>query len=410
MSLKTWDGHLRLETRTRTKIMSTISLETKPEEVKETLEREADKETQKIPKKKQKKSFIQRLNEIGTISSKEVLEFTRHLSVMLGAGVTIFEAIKFLQAQSKNKVFQARLNAIIESLNNGQSLSNSMRRFPKIFPAIYVNIIQVGEESGSLPETMTDLADHMEESDKFRSRVKGALIYPKIIGIVMVSFILILIVFVLPRILTVFESLGAEIPLATRVMISTTDFINNNIVFILVIVFGMGLAIYLSLKNPKVRRWRDLFYLKVPLIGHIVLNYNTAQVAQHFGTLFASGITVVKALEITGGVVNNIIFKEEVEYMVDKIKGGAALSQSFPEDSHFPQMFTKLINVGERTGKLPHVVDYMKNYYKGLVDNDVKNITTIIEPVIMITLGLLIAGLVITVIGPIYQLISNISG
>lgn len=388
--------------------MTSISLNDNPDLIKEEMAREASKDAEKGKIKKKRKSLIQRLNEIGTISPKEVLEFTRHLAVMLGAGVTIFEAIKFLKNQSKNKVFQSRLDSIIESLNNGQSLSAAMKKYPKVFPAIYVNIIHVGEQSGSLPETMVGLADHMEESDKFKSKVKGALIYPKIIMGVMVTFMLVLVLFVMPRILTVFNSLGAEIPLATRVLIGITNFFNENIVLIIAIAFGCIAAVYIFLKNPAVRKFRDRVYIGFPLVGRIVLNYNTAQVSQHFGTLFASGVTVVRALEITGSVVANQVFQDEINFMVEKIKGGAALSQSFPDHSHFPPMFVKLINVGERTGKLPHVIEYMKGYYKGLVDNDVKNITTIIEPVIMLTLGLLIAGLVVTVIGPIYQLISNI--
>lgn len=395
--------------------MPTISL-AQSSESKEPLikgEKQREEKSPEAPKNipaKKKKSLLQRLGEIGTISRKEVIEFTRHLSVMLGAGVTIFEAIKFLKSQSQNKVFQARLEDIIESLNNGQSLSNSMHKFPKIFPDIYVNIVHVGEQSGNLPETMNDLAEHMEDADKFRQKVKGALIYPKIILGVMVTFILVLVLFVIPRIMTIFKSLGAEIPFATRMVIGFTEFVNNHFALIVAVVFGASSAIYLFLKNPKIRRYRDLFYVKAPLFGHIVLNYHTAQVGQHFGTLFASGITILKCLEITASVVDNLVFREEIEAMIQKIRGGVSLSQSFDENTHFPPMFVKLINVGERTGKLPQVIDYLKNYYKGLVDTDVKNITTIIEPAIMVFLGLMVAGLVITVIGPIYQLISNVGG
>lgn len=357
---------------------------------------------------KKKQSLIQRLNSIGTVSQKEVVEFTRHLSVMLGAGVTIFEAIKFLKDQSKNKVFKNRLESVIESLNNGQPLSNAMKKFPKIFPFIYTNIIQVGEKSGTLSQTMVDLANHMEESEEFKRKVKGALIYPKIILGVMLTFMFILVLFVMPRILTIFNSLGAEIPLATRMIIGFTNFVNHNLAMIFAGILGLGVLTYLAFRNKKVQRWRDLVYIRFPFVGHIVLNYNTAQVNQHFGTLFASGITIVKCLEITHRVIRNKIFQEEIIYMIEKIKKGSSLSQSFPEKSYFPPMFVKLTRVGERTGKLPQVIDYMQRYYKRLVDSDVKNITTIIEPVIMVLLGLMVAGLVITVIGPIYQLISNV--
>lgn len=359
--------------------------------------------------KKKGKSLMQKLKEFGTISSKEVIEFTRHLAVMLGAGVTIFEAITFLKDQTKNKAFSGKLDEILDNLNNGSSLSNSMKKYPKIFPGIYTNIVGVGEQSGTLSQTMVDLADHLEESDQFKSKVKGALIYPKIILSVMILFLFVLFFFVMPRILTIFYSLNAEIPTATKITIGITNFVQNNLLLMGVGILGLFAFFYFISKNPATKRYRDIFYLKVPFVGHIVLNYNTTQVAQHFGTLFESGLTVVKCLEITQTVVNNSVFQDEIGHMVHKIKNGTSLSQSFKEKTYFPPMFTKLIKVGERTGKLPHVIKYMKGYYKGLVDNDVKNITSIIEPVIMVLLGLMVTGLVVTVIGPIYQLISNVS-
>ncbi|MFH0838357.1 MAG: type II secretion system F family protein [Patescibacteria group bacterium] len=355
-----------------------------------------------------KRSLIERLNEIGTIKDKEVVEFTRHLSVMLSAGVTIFEAINFLKEQTGNKVFAVKLGRVIESLNNGQSLSSSMKKFPKIFPDIYTNIISVGEHSGTLSETMLDLANHLEESDNFKKKVKGALVYPKIILLVMGAFMIVLFFFVMPRILTIFESLHADIPATTQFVIIITNFFRNNIILILLSIAGIYTLSKMIIKNPEVRFRRDLMYIKMLLVGKIVLNYNTAQLSQHFGTLFQSGLTIVKCLEITSTVLKNHVFRDEIQYMAEKIKKGASFSQSFKDDSEFPPMFIKLIKVGERTGKLPYVIDYMKSYYQGLVDSDVKNITTIIEPVIMVLLGLMVAGLVVTIIGPIYQLISNV--
>lgn len=371
-------------------------------------EKKADIFTNKPSPKKRKKGFIERLNEIGTIQQKEVVEFTRHLSVMLSAGVTIFEAITFLKEQANNKVFAAKLTRIIESLNNGRSLSTAMKRFPKVFPDIYTNIIHVGENSGTLSETMLDLADHLEESENFRKTVKGALIYPKIILSVMGAFMVVLFLWVMPRILTIFESLNADIPTATKVVISITNFFQGNIILIIVSVIGIIILYKILIKNPYIRYKRDLMYLKMPLVGKIVLNYNTTQLSQHFGTLFKSGLTIIKCLEITSTVLKNRVFRKEINYMVENIKKGSSFSQSFRQNSEFPPMFMKLIKVGERTGKLPYVIDYMKEYYKGIVDNDVKNITTIIEPVIMVLLGLMVAGLVVTIIGPIYQLISNV--
>lgn len=357
---------------------------------------------------KPKKSLIEKLNEIGTIKQAEVVEFTRHLAVMLSAGVTIFEAVTFLRDQTKNKVFASKLTKIISSLNNGHALSAAMKRFPKVFPEVYTNIIQVGESSGTLSETMLDLADHLEESDKFKKKVKGALIYPKIILAVMVVFLFVLFFWVMPRILTVFESLGADVPFATQIVISITNFLQNKFMLLIGIIAGTYVLAKTLIKNKTIRWYRDLSYIKAPLVGRIVLNYNTTQIAQHFGTLFESGLTILKCLETTESVIANTVFQREIKYMVGKIKTGSSFSQSFKPDSQFPPMFVKLIKVGERTGKLPHVIKYMKDYYKGLVDNDVKNITAIIEPVIMVVLGMLVAGLVVTVIGPIYQLISNI--
>ena len=356
-----------------------------------------------------KKGLWERMGEMGTVQQKEVVEFTRHLAVMLSSGITIFEAVTFLQSQTKNKVLFARLGVILESLNNGQSLSSSMKRFPKIFPEIYTNIVGVGEQSGTLPETMIDLAEHLEESERFKKKVGSAMIYPKIIGTVMILFLGVLFFFVMPRILTIFNSLNAEIPPATKFIIWLTDFMKKNVIGIVATAIGIVVGNKMLFKNKTAQKKRDFVYLKIPVVKRIMINYNTAQVAQHFGTLFNSGLTIVKCLEITASVIKNQLFQDEVSAMVEKIKKGSSLSQSFLEKTWFPPMFIKLIKVGERTGKLSYVVNYMKDYYKELVDGDVKNISVIIEPVVMVLLGLMVAGLVVTVIGPIYQLISNVS-
>ncbi len=337
-----------------------------------------------------------------------MVEFTRHLSVMLNAGVTIFEAVNFLKEQSKNKAFAGKLGRILDGLNNGQSLSNSMKRFPKVFSAIYTNIVQVGENSGTLSQTMMDLADHLEENDAFKKKIKSALIYPKIILFVMGVFLFSLFFFIMPRILTVFESLNADIPTATQVVMNITHFLRGNVLLVLLLIAAAFLIPKLLIKNKEVKKSVDVFSLKVPFLGRILLNYNTTQITHHFGTLFNSGLTIIKCLEITRNVIDNSVFQGEITYMIDKINSGAAFSHSFKDDSKFPPMLVKLVRVGERTGKLPDVVDYMRKYYKALVDDDVKNITTVIEPVIMARLGLMVAGFVITVIGPIYKLIPNI--
>lgn len=362
-----------------------------------------------IEEVEKKKSLIDRLNEIGTIPQKDIIDFTRHMSVMISAGVTVFETLEFLIKETKNKVFKSKLKIVLKNLNNGQSFSSSISKFPKIFPSIYVNIVRVGEESGTLPSSMKDLADSLEESAAFKRKVKGALIYPKIIGLVMFGFMMVLALFVMPRILKIFESLDAEIPFSTRVIIWLTGFINDYFLLIIAIIVGFLVFIHYIFKNKYVSKKRDLFYLKTPMFGRIVLNYNVAQITHHFNTLFASGITIVKCLDITKNVINNQIFQEEIDCMIDKIKNGSSLSESFRENSYFPSMIIKLFKVGERTGKLQDVIDYVSKYYHDLVDNDVKDITTIIEPVIMIVLGLMVAGLIITVIGPIYQLISNVA-
>ncbi len=361
-----------------------------------------------VKKVKKKPSLYDKLNEMGNIKTKEVVEFTRHMTVMLGSGVTIFEAISFLKDQSKNKVFAAKLGHIIEKLNNGESLSVAMKRYPKVFPEVYTNIVQVGEKSGTLSQTMDDLANHLEESERFKKKVNGALIYPKIILFVMLIFMVVLFYFVMPRIISVFIGLNADIPTPTKVVIFLTDFIQDKILLIILAIPGAYIFAKLILRNKDIRRKRDLFYIKVPMVGRIALNYNTAQVSQHFGTLFESGLTIPRCLEITESVITNTVFKEEIGEMIDKIKSGASFSASFNEKSIFPPMFVKLIKVGERTGKLPHVINYMKSYYSELVDGDVKNISSIIEPLIMVLLGLMVTGLVVTIIGPIYKLISNI--
>ena len=362
-------------------------------------------QTNKTPKA----SLKDRINQLGGVSQEDILEFTRHFAVMLKAGLTVRETIDFLEENTKNPVLKTRLKKVIQHVENGESLSSALSRYPKLFSEVYINIVRIGENVGGLDDAMEGLADQLENSMIFKKKVKGALIYPKVVMLTMVVFLIVLTVFVMPRLMSVFESMDFPIPKATLVIMGLSEFLKSHYLWVILGAVGAYFAFKKITKQPAVRSMLDALSIKLPIFGNIITNYNTAQVAQYFSTTFLSGVTVVKALQITKNVIQNTVFKNELSAMEERINNGSELSQSFQKNSKFPSMFTKMIRVGERTGKLPEVVKYVSDYYQKVMDSQIKNLTSTVEPLIIAMIGLVIAGLVLTVIRPIYELISQVA-
>lgn len=272
-------------------------------------------------------------------------------------------------------------------------------------------MIRVGEQSGTMGKGLNDLADKIESDQELRSKVKGAMIYPMIVFTAMFGLGGVLAFFVMPRIMKMFEAFGNELPLSTRVIMWISKFITAHPVAILASIVGFFVITKFVLSLKAVKPYLHKFIMKAPIVGKISHNLNTTRVCSTMSTLLASGVTITKSLQITAESIENIVVKEELRMIVKKIENGATLSQGFANTAKiFTPMVPKMISVGERTGELTKILEYLTKYYHKQVDNSIKNLSTAMEPMIMLLLGIMVAGIVISVIGPIYQLTGSLKG
>lgn len=362
-------------------------------------------------KKKDLKSFLNYLDSIGTVPTKELAMFTRHLAVMSSAGVTLVEALTFLKDNTNSGRLRVILEEVIEQIKNGEPLSKCLSKYPSVFSDTYINMIKVGEQSGTLSRGLNDLANKMESDQELKSKVKGAMIYPIIVFIAMFGLGAVLAFFVMPRIMKMFDAFNVELPLSTKIIIATTKFINNYPVAIVLTTIGLIIALRFILRLQTVKPHLHKFIMKAPIIGKISHNINTTRVCGTLATLLSSGVTITRSLQVTADSIENIIVKNELNAIVKKIENGATLSQGFAKSGEvFTPMVPKMISVGERTGELTEILKYLNDYYRKQVDNSIKNLSTAMEPMIMVLLGIMVAVIVISVIGPIYQLTGSLKG
>lgn len=362
-------------------------------------------------KKKDFKSFLAYLDSVGTVPIKELAMFTRHLAVMSTAGVTLVESLNFLKENSNSGRLKVILEEVIEQIKNGESLSKCLGKYPSVFSETYINMIKVGEQSGTMSKGLNDLAEKIESDQELKSKIKGAMIYPIIVFTAMFGLGGVLAFFVMPRIMKMFDAFNVKLPLTTRAIIAVTKFINNHPIGIIVAMIGIFVALKIILGLKVVKPYLHRFIMKAPIVGKISHNLNTTRVCGTLATLLASGVTITKSIQITADSIENIIVKNELNAIVHKIENGATLSQGFSKSSEiFTPMVPKMISVGERTGELTEILDYLNKYYRKEVDNSIKNLSTAMEPLIMVILGIMVAVIVISVIGPIYQLTGSLKG
>lgn len=339
------------------------------------------------------------------ISTLDKVFLANNISVMIKAGLPLREAVATLQEQTKSKVFKKILEDIIKRLDNGESLANSLARHPRSFNQLFVNIIRVGEASGTLEENLKYLAIQLEKSYDLRRKVKGAMIYPLLV--LTSTFVLgsALAVFILPKLLPLFKSFDVELPLPTKILMWVTETIQNHglLIFGGLIVFIILFA-FLSRLKP-VKKFNHKILLRTPLFGRISRSNNLAQLCRTLGVLLKSGIPVVQGLEITSQTLKNMSYKKALTETSDKVQRGKSISDHLKiEGFLFPVTVSKMIQVGEKTGNLEHTLLHLAEFYEKEIDNVTKNLSNILEPILLIVIGLVVGFIAIAIILPIYKL------
>lgn len=345
------------------------------------------------------------INIFGGIKVSDKIIFTKNLAVMLKAGLPLSRALSVLEKQSKNKKFKNIINNLNTSIKKGSSFYDALSKFPKVFSKLFASMVKAGEESGKLYEVLGIVGKQMERAHNLKKKIRGALIYPSIIVVAMVIISVVMLIYVVPTLSQTFNELGVELPKSTQFVIALSDFLKNHTVAALMLVIFIGVAVILSFRSKKGKRVFDYLILHIPVISGLVKETNSARTTRTLSSLLSSGVEVVNALSIAGEVVQNSYYKEILQQSEKDIQKGLPLSRAFMwNEKLYPVLVGEIISVGEETGTLSDMLLQIAEFYEDEIEHRTKDMSTIIEPFLMILIGAVVGFFAISMISPIYSI------
>ncbi len=358
--------------------------------------------------KKEKSKLLAELPFLQKSKTADLIFFTRQLSSMLSSGLTLVHALEILKQQVTGINMLEIMEGIITEIEGGSSFSTAISKYPDMFSPIYVSIIKTAEESGLLDKTLLRLADNIEKQAKLRSSIKGALMYPIIVVILMIAVVIIMMIFVIPQLSVLYENLNIPLPLPTKIVVGISNFVITFWPLVIIVVGGSIVLFRRFVKSPSGKLIIDDLVLKLPVFGKLIKQTILAEFSRTFGLLVGTGTLVVDALLQTAGSAGNSYYKNAIIDVSKKVEKGVTVGDAMSMSVLFPPLLVQLVNVGEQTGKLDDSLIKASEYFEREVDGQVKTLTTAMEPIIMIVLGIGVAFLIISVITPIYSLIGSI--
>lgn len=355
---------------------------------------------------------VERLNALilGTVSHVEKLIFTKHLSVMLQAGLSLLESLDILAEQASTWRFRTIVSRLAARVRRGDKLSDALAVYPRVFNAFFVNIIRAGEASGNLEKNLNHLAVQMQKEHELRARVRTAMLYPTIVLIAAAFIGFFFATYVLPQVANLFVGLrGIELPLVTIWLLRVSNFLRHyTFASFIGLVAGIFGLIWL-LRWPRIAFLTHRAVLRLPIIGKIVKDVNLARFSLVFGTLLRSGLDIIKAAEITSTVLGNVYYRKVLERTLIALQRGAPVSEVLANENRlFPKLTSRMIAVGERTGKLDEVLGYLSDYYELEVETATKNLSTVLEPLLLLFIGGVAMAMAYAILIPIYNFIAAI--
>jgi type IV pilus assembly protein PilC len=348
-------------------------------------------------------------NFLGKVKLQDRITFARNIAAMLAAGLALSRAISIMERQTKNIKFKTILQDLNEEIGKGATFSSALAKYPKVFSNLFVSMVRAGEESGGLSDTLTVVADQMEKTYLLIKKIKGAMIYPAIILSAMVLIGILMMIFVVPSLTATFRDLNVQLPMSTRIIIGVSDFLKNHLV-IFIFLFVGGIASFISAaKTTWGNRGLDYVTPRVPIIGDIVQEAYAARTARTLASLLQAGVEVVTALTITKDVLDNTYYKEVLGEAQKEIEKGAPMSAVFMKHEEiYPILVGEMMSVGEETGALAEMLSKLAVFYETEVDQKTKDLSTIIEPFLMLFIGAGVGFFAIAMISPTYSVLSNI--
>ncbi|MDZ7798024.1 MAG: type II secretion system F family protein [Patescibacteria group bacterium] len=338
------------------------------------------------------------------VPRKDVVMFSRQLAVLIAATVPIVQALRILVKQQKNVNFKIILSEIADEVDGGARLSQTLGKYPQVFSDFFVHMIRSGETTGKLDETLNYLADQQERDYDLMSKIKGAMIYPVFIVGGMIAVGVLMMIFVLPKLTEVLEQGGGELPWSTKLVMGTSGFLQSKWWLLLLIIIILVAVFILIRKNPAGQRKLDELKMRLPVFGQIYQNIYLVRFSRSLATLLVSGVTLTKSLEITGDIVGNLLYKELVEDTIEDVESGKSIATSFLKSKAVPVMLPHMMAIGEQTGKMDLILDKISGFYARELENTVNNLVSLIQPFILVIMGIGVAVMVMSILLPMYNL------
>jgi len=346
----------------------------------------------------------------GGVKAKELAIFTRQFSVMIDAGLPLVQCLEILAGQQENKVFRSVLIGTRAAVEGGATLSAAMRQYDKVFDALYVNLVEAGETGGILDTILQRLSSYIEKNVKLKRAVKSALVYPVAVLLVAAAVIILLLWKVVPIFATLFLGLGVNLPLPTRIVIGLSNFVGSIFgLLILVMVVGMAIGLKVWYGTEAGRMAIDRTLLRLPLVGILLRKIAVARFTRTLGTLISSGVPILEALDITARTAGNAVVEKALLQVRKGLEAGRNLAEPLKDTNVFPGMVTQMIGVGEQTGAMDTMLQKIADFYEDEVDAAVKDLLSALEPAMIVFLGVVVGGIVISMYLPLFSLIGQLS-
>jgi len=364
---------------------------------------------EKSAKKKMDFKLWRGIFSFGGVPLKDKMMLTRNLKVMISSGISIPRALKTLADQSKSKKFKKALLEISERIIKGENFSNALASYPGIFSPLFCSMVKVGEESGTLEKNLDILAKQMGREHALKSKIKEAMVYPTVIIMAMIGIGIMMLITVVPKLAKTFEELEAELPLTTKIVIGLGTFLSERWYLVVVILAVCVIFTQMTLKTKKGKREIDTLFLKLPAISPIIKKTNAAHMIRTLSSLIAAGVPLVRSLEIISETMGNFHYKKAIVSTIEKVKRGEKLSTALgPYQNLFPLTVIQMIEVGEETGETSGILEKLGDFYEEEISQATKNLTAVVEPVLMLIVGGVVGFFAISMIQPMYSMLSSI--
>lgn len=356
----------------------------------------------------QSKPFFPQFSAIfDKVTFVDIVEFTRQLAIMLNAGLTLVDSFVILEKQITKEEMVIIIQSIQKDILSGNSFSKALKKYPEHFPNIYIALVKSGEVSGKMSEILLKLADNLDKQREFQSKIKGALTYPVVVLVGMVSIMFIMITFVIPKLLNLYKDFNIELPLSTQILIVVSSFLAQYWPLVLIALF-FGLGSYNRyIKTTPGKLALDTVLLKIPIFGKIISISSLVDSTRTLSILIGAGVSILDTLSIISDTTENVVYRNAFIHITKEVERGVSLGNAFNNENIFPPILVQMVTVGEQTGNLDDTMMRISHYFDLESENSIKTVTTLIEPLILVLLGIGVGFLVISVITPIYNLTTS---